>query len=362
MGIVVRMSEILRKKNRLIIHIGSPKTGSTSIQCFLRDNREKLLAHGLDYPVVDPLQESDPYSSSGNAGIVARYFLRKHEMFYAEDGEPYLEAMLRGFRESEADSVVISSEFFWIVKEENLVRFKELVSPYFDEIKIVCYLRRNDLYVESRYQQATKAGIVGLDYRDFVRERALGKGGVGFKYFPVLQKYESVFGKESILIRNFERGQMNEKDVRSDFLYLMGIREGLKEFSCKNNINEALPAHYIKVISLLNRYSSFIKDDTRVFLLRAFSTLSREKCVKFKFDSATRKWILSSFQAENRKIAERYNRQIVGEYFQYDPEEVVKGNDPGNIPSAFVSMLRCSADVLRYWFASLKEKRARVEK
>ena len=32
------------------LHIGMPKTGTTAIQCFLRDNREELKKQGFCYP------------------------------------------------------------------------------------------------------------------------------------------------------------------------------------------------------------------------------------------------------------------------------------------------------------------------
>jgi len=39
----------LRMKPTLILHIGYPKTGSTSLQHFMADNRSALLAQGVPY-------------------------------------------------------------------------------------------------------------------------------------------------------------------------------------------------------------------------------------------------------------------------------------------------------------------------
>lgn len=55
---------------KLILHLGMPKTGSTSIQTFMAQNRDNLLALGVLYPKVN--------ISTNNHNFIS-IFLNEHE-------------------------------------------------------------------------------------------------------------------------------------------------------------------------------------------------------------------------------------------------------------------------------------------
>lgn len=40
----------MNEKNRLVLHFGMPKTGTTSLQRFLAENRKQLENYGWTYP------------------------------------------------------------------------------------------------------------------------------------------------------------------------------------------------------------------------------------------------------------------------------------------------------------------------
>ena len=106
-------------KRRLILHLGLPKTGTSTIQGFFRRNRDKLAALGILFPRV---AESDDINFNGGrtGGQTAR--LGGHQPLAAElrsrgrnsgngrSNLPLWSAVFQQIEQSDAHTVVISSE------------------------------------------------------------------------------------------------------------------------------------------------------------------------------------------------------------------------------------------------------------
>ena len=150
---------------KLILHIGTHKTGTTALQRFLYANREPLAAQGFHYATPGHgLPEANFVANALNVGKarVVGTFFEKHvgiarrrgahgilasaENFYAMS---VLDAMAR--HEARADA---------ITRDRTLIqRLKSLLPDELDSVQIVCYFRRPDRYAESLYSQHVKRGI-----------------------------------------------------------------------------------------------------------------------------------------------------------------------------------------------------------
>lgn len=216
-------------KRELFLHIGTTKTGSTSIQNVLSRSRAALLEQGVCYPVTPGRVQHTllVYALMRPEERVRRFRAIDHD---GTDGEPgAAEAFLKDFaQELEAlpesvRRVVISSEFIYIhLQDPAEVRaLRDLLAQWFDPIKVVVYLRRQDAHLTSLYTQMLRAGIVRAPNEFEMRERPLHE----CNYARLLERWAEVFGRENIQPRLFERSGPDQRfDAVEDFCTMCGVR------------------------------------------------------------------------------------------------------------------------------------------
>ena len=289
------------KQPQIILHIGTPKTGTTSLQCFLHENQTKLNESKLSYPMIDPFAAKKPEDHSGNAGVIARNLLPDDDQFfYAEAGCKTFYDLLHNHLSSHSGyTTILSSEFFWIPEEAKLKKFSLFLSQFTQNVKVFAYLRRQDSFFESSYQQAVKHGLTHKTYRQFIDHSLKNPSN---DYLFVLEKYRKVFGKEKIMLRRFDKRFLFHNDIRNDFLQMLGI-DHPTGFSFTSDRNVSLPPHYIKAIRLLNREHKHLRPALLNFY-RKVKPPHRQQ--GFRFPSQLKREIIDFYQESNRKLGFEY--------------------------------------------------------
>ncbi|MBN8285752.1 hypothetical protein, partial [Zoogloea sp.] len=131
-------------KKRLIAHIGTHKTGSTSIQKALYDARGALRQAGILFPSTDRGPRPSKHHSINTAA--------KSGLPEAKDAE--YRALMDEFNASGAHTMIVSAEGF-SAPTPDVAEFFARFLPDFD-LEVVCYLRRQDQFVESLYNQVLR--------------------------------------------------------------------------------------------------------------------------------------------------------------------------------------------------------------
>ncbi|GAB5469244.1 MAG: hypothetical protein Kilf2KO_22740 [Rhodospirillales bacterium] len=241
-------------KKTLILHIGCPKTGSTSIQSFLDGNQAKLVRDG-----VVALRSFCLGSLVGLNSNALSFLLHGLDDY---DETPRVRAQLRGFGIPDRDSLIafqesmaeklaeevgaydeschtfiISGETLSSLRPKEIRRLKRLCGDLFDEIKVVCYLRRQDLYVISKYTTDLRNGASLTFAKHLDNHRDWGRA----KYQVMLDRWADVFGKEAISARVFERERLLGKDSVTDFCQACAI-DYPKDYESGAPRNESLSA------------------------------------------------------------------------------------------------------------------------
>jgi len=196
------------RKRICYVHIGPHKTGTTSVQWFLRENRAELLnyeyfvpesgnVHGGHHPMVRELCGQD---------------VRHHHNSAAAK---FIEA-LHG---TECEAVVISSEAL-----EGLLRKKECASTFFNHIRelrleprLVVFPRNQPQLINSRYVEVIRGFRRSEPFQAFVSEEIDHRT---FKY-PDLIALAKGFGAE-LIARPFT-GPIIVGGVVADFLQAIGL-------------------------------------------------------------------------------------------------------------------------------------------
>lgn len=143
--------------SRLILHIGTHKTGSSAIQAWLSAERTSLRGQGIHYGATDRPPRPD---------------LPKHNSLYRSlvhpsgDFDSEKAAILRDFQRSGCHTLVLSEEGLSEPYFARIGRIAELREQF--EIEIICFLRRQDYFLESLWNQRCREGLETRSIRDYV--------------------------------------------------------------------------------------------------------------------------------------------------------------------------------------------------
>ncbi len=317
----------------LYLHIGTPKTGTTAIQNFLSLNNKRLKEQGFCFP-----------------DFGYRYFRvgekrNAHFLIYRRKCKPDEEAETRRLEDerffegldkikeltSTYPNVILSDEDIWnaYFKRKNFWLFlKNALLERGIELKVIVYLRRQDLLVESYYMQRVKTKIK-TSFKDF-----LDSGEYSYfklDYYETLKEISNSVGKENLIVRAYEKQQYEGKGntLISDFMKVLGIELDEKFVSPDIVINTSLHGSYLEVKRILNEMEYFHKPTWSVKYLsmiqqQAEGNYSISKCECFTNEQQTA--FLAKYKEGNAAVAREFMNRKDGVLFR-DKVEIDKQND-----------------------------------
>ncbi len=213
-------------KRRCILHIGSPRTGTTSIQEVLKTNSRRLLEQGFLVPTLGQDGKGvHPSLAHHLAGLPSR-----PEWAGAEAG------FLRELEATVPHTVLISAEILWgVVAEES--RLEHLVGRLrgldFD-IAILCYVRNQPQFLNSSYSQGIRTFRHAKPFDRFVR-RHLGEG----RRSAYSQRIEAARRHGVEFLARPYTDEVRKAGVIDDYLAAVGAtlpRDGAQDFQMNRSV------------------------------------------------------------------------------------------------------------------------------
>lgn len=213
-----------KAQHKVWLHIGMPKTGTTAIQTVCFNNRKQLLEHGYLYPDFGHFQHQAlvrelsrragsrvDFSFPGNCGPYPVYtdFLEQHkeiyphtsiissELFFQRPGSP------PGMQKKQGE------EDFEIL-EKTIVE----TAKYFAgcDVKILVYLRRQDNWLMSMYNETIKISGYAKDFDTFSART------IGTRFFRIIQMWIKYFGRKNVICHSYDSLMRNKSDSIDHFL------------------------------------------------------------------------------------------------------------------------------------------------
>jgi hypothetical protein len=292
----------------LYLHIGTEKTGTTSVQKFFRANREVLAENGIIYPLAPGKQNHMGLAASAQ-DIGKRGPLRKSLGIKTEaDARTFRAEMLSGLAEELAERpyklAFMSGEHCSsrLLEDEEVQWLKDALAKFFDKIHIILYIRRQDDYLLSTYSTSVKSGATAA--LRIPPERAIEHR---YDHWSVLSRWARIFGRERIICRKFERSNLKSGDIVDDVLEVAGIDPGLG-FSRPEDVNEALDAETLEFLRLFNKFVPRFEgrevNPLRDNIVGLLSKVSDGPLITMDEGELDR--FMALFNESNRKVADEY--------------------------------------------------------
>ena len=204
-------------------------------------------------------------------------------------------------------------ENFWQV-------LKSALSERGIDLKVIVYLRRQDLVVESYYAQRVKIKV-NDEFQNYLDSEDIAY----FKldYYTQLKEIEQAIGKENIIVRVYEKKQYegNGNTLISDFLNTLGLELDERYVSSDIVVNTRLQGKYLEIKRILNRIDCFRtrKDNWAARYLKICQDEEEKikgslKCDYFTYEQ--RAAFLEKYKEGNQAIAREYLKREDGILFR----------------------------------------------
>ena len=210
----------------LLLHIGDPKTGSSSIQEVMRNRLWLSPEVKVAYP--------DQLNSFPLANAIS-------DPKQADQCEARYSKLGEWLGTSDAEVAVVSAEQFFRVDPQVLLEtLTQYMPAYVPGLRVVAYVRPHASRFLSAYMQRTKAGMFQGDMDTFLA-RTTGEQLLHFA--PRFDRWRAVFG-DRFTLRPMIRDQLRDGDVVADFLNV--VVKGAP-FTLRGAVqaNASLPLEYV---------------------------------------------------------------------------------------------------------------------
>ncbi len=195
---------------RLWLHIGSHKTGTSTLQRNLRRAKNAGQFGPYRYLHFKGHFQANPIVRIEGQGADMQALVQHDlvEQLIPPDG----------------DGVLSTEMLFWLSDQAPVTALAQQLRAHFDEIKVVAYLRRQDALALSHRKQVVM-GVAALQFYG-CQISALPT------YQPHMQRYfdyaaklalwEEAFGADALVVRRFEPAHLVGGDTVNDFFTLIG--------------------------------------------------------------------------------------------------------------------------------------------
>jgi hypothetical protein len=234
----------------LVLHLGMGKTGTSTIQFFLRDHRDDLASQGLLYPATPGRGRHHKLSLSVKP---LRELERSPEWSRVDQEDPakfrrrFRRRLMEEVAESGLSRVLLSDEVLFGSSDPVLRRLGRWTSGIARTKRVLVYLRRQDDHMVSRYQEEVKVGEVRrLEAWSRQPMRSL------YDYYARLRKVQERLAPADVEVRRYERDRFPGGSVLEDFLEAIGVDLSVAGSAGGGDRNVGLDAESVEFLRLLN--------------------------------------------------------------------------------------------------------------
>lgn len=292
----------MKNKKTLYLHIGDAKTGSSTIQSKSSIYRKALEEKGVLYSKVGLLADNGVANHKLAFSVNANrpeFHSEKDHLFSCLHEESYY---------SSCNNLLVSSEGFCSLRtrKEIFDLYNALQGFY---VKVIAYVRRPDLWLESWYSQIVKnkpfSRKTFFDYLKNHQEPSL----------QTIINYGEQFGFNNLIVRPFERKSLFEGDLYKDFLKCLGVYLDLPS-SGDANIS---PDVYVTELFRRLNCSLNLSDVERLALYQKIMNCVKVSDKKHYFDVDGRVQFLDSYDGLLKEFATAFGESS-SFFSEFDPK------------------------------------------
>lgn len=289
---------------KVFIHIGTHKTGTTSIQSFLSNNRNYLLENGFFYPKSGSVKKD---ISGGQHQL--SFSIRKTAKSYNEKCWDDFTSEINNYPDN---IIIISSEDFGNMNSQQIKQLRSLLLEH--EVFIILYLRNYYKYMRAVYSEVIKNRKVILTYKEFI-----DKNQDKLDYNSLIKAWAYVFGEDNIIIRIYDKILANG-NLLENFCKTIYLKPPPEVFQVTYNKNPTFDERTTNAIRLMHLFGDkYIKNYSKGFFIkfrRSYLHKSRKYRIlrKLLYLIANEKFVTQDSELLIETIVRKFDKNLLLKY------------------------------------------------
>ncbi len=223
---------------RVILHVGTHKTGTKTFQAFLMENRLPFARAGIYVPAAGRHALSETHLSPGHHALAWDLLAGRRAV---------MDEVLEDIDRANAPTVILSAEDlqYLAALPQHASYVRDAFAAHGYVTAIVLYLRAQSSYLESLYAELTKA-LVPQPFHTFIRDACLrgtvvteGLPTVPLVYSQLIMGFAAAFGPQNIVVRPYAE-QAAPRALIDDFLQSIArLHGGLEMYDLHWTLTQA---------------------------------------------------------------------------------------------------------------------------
>ena len=295
---------------KLILHPGYNKCGSTSIQRYIHLNAETIEQQGFYISDINFRFTFDTPKILVRRASPFFYFERMMESQDFSNFQKRVESVVKKAERRGSKGIVISSEGLGNNEGRRRgVNIHKILSSYFNDVTVLIYIRRQDDYLLSSWQQWGHR--LGENLDDHVSQ-ALASSEYSPMYLETAKYFGELYGEANVQVLPLVRGGLIKGDLGIDFCSRSGIDvSNLKDVGA--HVNKGLNPYICDILSRSSNVYEHVHDNSVKALLESYgeneSLLFRKDKLFLSPDS--RMSIMKHYESENISLHSKYFKQLL---------------------------------------------------
>jgi hypothetical protein len=334
---------------RCILHVGMPKTGTSSIQeslfFGLNDSRFQYFTGG-------EVNTARALILLGTEGELPGHFhgeLGSNSQFLASERQEIHKRLAYSLDEATRNGrdLIVSGENCWRMSETELQQLKSVLESRGAILQVIAYLRPWKAWLESNFAQRAQLACMFGSRSPFPTEMKLSSP-VQIDYRNRIETFDRVFGRENVVFRKFDPAQFPDGCVTRDFCQLTGISLSPDQI---RRANESLRLSAVRFVCAYGKFANREAASGRWTVWQHHWLMSRLLALPgpgLRFHSSMIEPLLKPLLPHLNQIEERIGSSLREDWAKSDEGECIRTEE---------DLFRFSADSLD-WLES--ESGARV--
>jgi hypothetical protein len=270
----------------LFLHFGVHRTGTTALQKTLLKNAPELKRSGILYP---------------DLGLGCNHAKISWGLISQKVTPKWLSEKLREEMDESVNKIIMSHEDFSLIENNHWL---EELSKYF-EVRVVVYLRRQELWLESWYNQHIKwpwKKMFSSCTPEFFLENMQSFFWIDYSY--LISKIAGLIDRDHIYVNVLDA--LGTRDTTADFLNHVDIECDIaKEDSA---VNASISSAKLDILRRINLISLKKNDKAKYKIISELKSMDvkEDNGSTIVFNDEQVKHILSHFEASNKIVAQTY--------------------------------------------------------
>lgn len=235
----------------LVVHLGTRKTGTSSIQQLLRRNPEVLKSVNTLYPTTPGQTRHSKFAlflTPDQEWDTLPPWVRQHADVPGDFRRQFRRDLRNEFDGSGVRRMLLSDEVLFEGSGGLLKRLRRFARNNARSLRGVVYLRRQDDHLVSRYQQEVKRG----ETRRLTDRTLHSDFAEIYDYASQLIQLSEVVKPDELVVRRYDRASFAGGSLLADFLDAAGIEVPLEQWDLPEQHNASLDADSVEFLRLLN--------------------------------------------------------------------------------------------------------------